>query len=46
MRRIMKPEPGLCLIQVPEAKIRLEAAMKLTRGTILEIEFPLAFRTE
>jgi hypothetical protein len=42
----MKPEPGLCLIQVREAKIRLEAPMKLTRGTTREIEFPLAFRTE
>ena len=34
----MKPEPGLCLIQVREAKIRLEATMKLIRGTIFEID--------
>jgi hypothetical protein len=46
MRRIMRPEPGLCLIQVREAKISLEAAMKLARETILEIESRLAFRME
>ena len=42
----MRPEPGLYLIQVREAKISLEAAMKLTGETILEIEFLVAFRTE
>lgn len=32
-------------IQAPQAKITLEAAMKLTREMMLEIEFLLASRT-
>jgi len=41
----MRLAPGLCLIQVEEARISLEATMKLTREAILEIEFLLVFRT-